>query len=826
MRRNDTRIEQKILIVEDDSLIQFTLHEAVDGLATVITANNGKEAIAKFEEHQPDVIMMDIGLPDISGIEVCKKLQGKTNCQQFAVIFITANEETEIEAKALDSGGIDFLTKPINLATCRLRVKNHLLRLLREREVELANNDINSLVTSLPIHVSFWSPEWRNVFCNDPQGKWFGKAVDPASTQYLHHIFPDSITAKITEAAEAKQFDQLHDLHLTENNEELFLQFSLSQRSQQKIDQGFLLSLLNVTALKQVERYLRHEKSRIKVTLNSIGDAVIATDEAGLITFMNPIAEHMTGYSFKDSVGQPIENIMKLRDATTLAHSINPIRHALREKRRVAMALNCQLISLSGDVFRVEDSAAPILDDNGDIVGAIIVFHDVSEAIAMSVKLNHMANHDPLTDLPNRILLQDRLDHAFQWSKKNRSKVAILLIDLDNFKFLNDSLGPTKGDEIIKLVARRLTDLVSATDSLARIGGDEFVMVVPNVNDVGAIDSLAYRINQTLGEPLTLDNQTFTLSASIGITFYPDDATSQDDLMRQADVAMYRAKQEGRHRSCYFSTHLEDMLLSRHTMEQEIQAALLENRVELFYQPKLYLKDRRVYGAEALVRIRARDGSLIPPDDFIPLAEETGQILGLGKRIIQLACQDLSQWLSEFPNIALSINVAAGQLAEPDFLEMFLATAQAYQLPPHLLELELTESALMIDSTNSIRVIDALQRGGYQIAIDDFGTGYSSLSYLQKFKVNTLKIDQSFVFTMDTNRSNYDIVKTIISLANAMGLALCAEGIETDKHSDMLVNLNCSVGQGYLFAKPLPKESFLTWLRQQRDVYQLNSVQT
>ncbi|MFC3032298.1 EAL domain-containing protein [Pseudoalteromonas fenneropenaei] len=573
-----------------------------------------------------------------------------------------------------------------------------------------------------------------------------------------------------------------------------------------------LAILLYQRRLEKTTEALHQEKEALHVTLNSIGDAVIASDANGIVTFMNPIAERMTGWAQRDAIGQHIEQVMELRDATTQKPSLNPLMLALKEQRIVGMALNCQLHSLDGQIYRVEDSAAPIRNTNQEVIGAIIVFHDISEAVAMSVKMTHLANNDQLTGLPNRVLLHDRLEFAIKRSLNADKYTALLLIDIDHFKYLNDTLGHYLGDILIKQVAKRLESHIDPSATLARVGGDEFVLVLGDVNSVSFVAGVASNLVASFNEPFLLEQHEYQISVSIGVSMNPLDAYEEEAMMRHADVAMYRAKKQGRNRVCFFSEELEHDLIKRHKVEKILRDSLEQNSLEVHYQPQVDLNTGKIIGLEALVRLKAEEQGWISPLDFIPLAEDLVLINQLGGQVLRKACKFAKRLVEMNAPIKMSVNISAVQFASPNFVSDIADCLEECSLPSRYLELEVTESALMHDFEETQVILTELSQMGISIAIDDFGTGYSSLSYLKAFPVDVLKIDQSFVKDMMQDSQSLDIVKTIIFLANSLSLTLVGEGVETSDQADTLQQLGCLIVQGYLIAKPEPEQTILTRL--------------
>jgi diguanylate cyclase (GGDEF)-like protein/PAS domain S-box-containing protein len=794
-----------ILIADDDESSLLVLKDVLQGMGNIIEARDGNEAVSKSRQMPPDLAFLDIDMPGKNGMEVCAALKNDPSTFDTSIIFITSEESIDVQHLSFSLGALDFLTKPIDYQSCRLRARNHLLLRSRSKALEAGRNTLDQLLNQLPVSVTYWTSDWRNIFSNEAHSGWFNTSRERSVDQVIERVLPAHLASEVKAVASTmgNQAIELESSYTTLNQTRKFVRLTLAPTVLGGYPGGYLLTLTDITSIREAEQQLQGEKERFRVTLNSIGDAVIATDTEGFITFMNPIAERMTGWSSRDGIGSSIAEVMELQDATTKAASVNPVFIALKESRIVAMALNSQLTGRDGTLYRVEDSAAPIRNESGEVEGAIIVFHDISETVAMSMKMSHLANHDQLTDLPNRILLQDRLNQAFNAAGQLGSKVAVMLIDIDHFKYLNDSFGHGAGDELIRQMASRLKDQLDVYSTLARSGGDEFMVVFPHVKSVDQIDRLSAKLISAMHKPFSINSNEYNISISMGISVYPDDAKSQDEVMRHADVAMFRAKHEGRNRYCYFSSDLEQMLINRHFLEKKLRTALQEDALEVFYQPKYNLADRTMVGVEALARLNDGD-QIISPLEFIPLAEEMGLIEVLGRQVLTKACRDALQWQRAFPGLTVSVNVAPTQILAEHFTQGVREVLRSTRLDPTLLELEVTESALMHDVQRVQDALNQLHGMGIKIAIDDFGTGYSNLSYLKKFNLDVLKIDQSFVRDMTSDQNDLDIVKTIMSLGASMNLTLIAEGIETLEHENMLKSLGCLIGQGFYFAGPLP----------------------
>ena len=432
--------------------------------------------------------------------------------------------------------------------------------------------------------------------------------------------------------------------------------------------------------------------------------------------------------------------------------------------------------------------------------------------LALRVEAKRLANHDAITGLPNRALLQDRTEQALQGARRGQGRVAMLLLDLDNFKGINDSLDNAIGDALLKEAAGRLSYASRVLDTVSRQGGDEFIIVLPDVDGFDFVSHYADRLLATIEEPYFFRGERYSLSASIGISLFPDDSDDVESLYRHASAAMHQAKIDGRNRFRFFSAEIESTIRRRYLLEQQMRSAVENGVFEVFYQAKVAVEDASVIGMEALVRWRNTDGSLISPADFIPLAEETGLIIPIGRYVLRQACNDAQALIAQGRYVVVSVNISAVQFLEESFLQMVRDALFESKLEPEFLELEITEGVLAKDVSKTQQVLTSLRRQGVRISIDDFGTGYSSLTYLKRFPVDVLKIDQSFVRDMLSDKSDAAIIEAIIKLANALDLELVAEGVETQEQAEALQGLGCQIMQGYLYSRPAPFSQFCVLL--------------
>ena len=431
-------------------------------------------------------------------------------------------------------------------------------------------------------------------------------------------------------------------------------------------------------------------------------------------------------------------------------------------------------------------------------------------------RLSYLAQYDVLTRLPNRILFRERLEQAIGRAQRNNTLVALMFLDLDRFKEVNDTLGHPIGDRVLQRVSERLTKHLRHVDTIARLGGDEFTIVLENIHNVDEIIATANKIQEALSNPLIIEGREIFVTASIGISVYPFDMEDIDELLKNADIAMYQAKQEGRNTHQFFASEMNTKTTARLKLESHLRHAVARNEFSLAYQPQVDIKSGRIIGAEALIRWNDHELGPITPAQFIPLAEETGLIVPMGEWVLRTACAQNKAWQSTgCTPIPMAVNLSARQFRQANLLEMIALTLHEADLDPHYLELEITESVIMHHSERTIQTLQKLHAMGVKLSIDDFGTGYSSLSYLKRFPVHKLKIDQSFVHDIGNNPDDAAIVTAVIAMARGLKLITIAEGVETPEQLAFLQGLNCQEYQGYYFGKPMSADAFLELLRQQ-----------
>jgi diguanylate cyclase (GGDEF)-like protein/PAS domain S-box-containing protein len=568
-------------------------------------------------------------------------------------------------------------------------------------------------------------------------------------------------------------------------------------------------AIRDISVRKDMEEALFVEKELAQVTLNSIGDAVVCTDILGNITFLNLVAEKMTGWSRQEAASRPMAEVFRMLDATSREPIPDPMKKAIGQNRTGHLSSNSVLIRRDGFEIRVEDSASPIHDREGRATGAVIVFRDVSAAHEMTLQMTHSAEHDFLTGLPNRRLLNDRVNQAIALARRHMKTVAVLFLDLDGFKNINDSLGHPVGDKLLQSIGKCLVDCVRDSDTVSRQGGDEFVVLLSDAEHAEDAAITARRMLEAVAEARAIDQHDLHVTTSIGISVYPQDGRDAETLIKNADTAMYQAKENGRQSYQFFEPAMNIRAVERQSIEEGLRRALKRQEFALHYQPIVDLRTGAITGAEALIRWTHPTRGSVPPAQFIPIAEDCGLILPIGNWVLREACQQARNWVAAgLPATAVAINVSAMQFRDKNFLEGLFAILSETGLDPGSLVLELTESVLMKHAETAASILHALRERGVQVAIDYFGTGYSSLGYLRKFPLDALKIDQSFVRQISTAGEDTAIVTAVIGMAQGLKLRVIAEGVESLEELTFLRGHQCDEAQGYYFSRPVFAQQF------------------
>ncbi len=545
-----------------------------------------------------------------------------------------------------------------------------------------------------------------------------------------------------------------------------------------------------------------------------MSDGVITVDLDSRIVFMNRAAEQMTGWSQQESLGELVSEIFQVVNASTRVINWNSLQAAMDDKEQYSLLPDSVLISKSGTEIPVEDATSPMLDDRGQVTGATIVFRNVSASSIMLLKAMHRAQHDPLTNLPNRTLLEDRITQALSSMQHRPHSLAVLFVDLDGFKEVNDVLGHAAGDSVLRMMAKRISTTVRGSDTVCRLGGDEFVLLLPDVREAEDVLLLGEKILAAIRLPIVLETKTLHITASIGVVLEQDARATVNNVLRDADAAMYRAKTAGGDQALLFHAEMDARAPRHKSLEQEIAKAIEQKEFVLHYQPQVSLATGEVLGAEALLRWARPGADVLSPESFIAIAERSELIIPLGQWVLREAMQQQCAWHEQgYRDLAMSANVSAVELQHGNYLLELDRIMDKVGGTPGKLFMEITESVLLSQTEQEAPVLLELRKRGLRLGIDDFGTGYSSLSYLRRFPVDIIKIDRSFIAECTTSEQDAALVRAIIGMSRSLKKTVIAEGVETQEQAEFLKSLGCDQAQGYYFGPPMPADQFSALLQ-------------
>ncbi len=720
----------KILIVDDFLDNLRVLSQALDEQGfEVRCAKGGAMALNSLQTAKPDLILLDIKMPDMNGYEVCQRLQANTQTQGIPVVFMSALDDVVDKVKAFEAGGADYITKPFQIDEVLVRIRHQLA-------LQAAHQEIRHLNATLEHQV-----EQRTAL----------------------------LQQEMLERTHAEQ--QLKD-------------------SEQRLD-----SILN--ALEEV----------VWSTTASAAVPVTGEPDSTKVLYINKAAARIYGRPLAELKRQPHHwiNLVHPQDRPRIEQEY------ARLAQKGSVRMRYRIVRPDGETRWLKHRSQLSYALDGTAMRIDHTLSDITVQQRIEAQLRHDALHDGLTGLPNRTLLMERVDRAIKHTQRHPEDLcAVLFIDLDRFKIVNDSLGHGVGDQLLIAVGQRLKACLRSHDTLARLGGDEFAILLDDVTDFTEVIQIAERLLAELALPLQLQRQTLGVGGSIGIVFGTNGHDTAAMLLRDADIAMYRAKNQGKGRYAIFDQTMYDQTLKRLEIESDLRQAVAQSAFFLCYQPIFDLRTSQLYGFEALIRWQHPEKGLISPADFIPTAEETGLIVPIGKWVLREACQQFQHWQVRFPQIRdlkLSVNLSGKQIQEPTLLTTIDQILAESGLDGSCLRLEITESMLMDSGADSSHLLQQLRDRNILLSIDDFGTGYSCLSYLHRLPVNTLKVDRSFVDQMTQDAESYEIVRTVVTLAHTLGMTVVAEGVETAAQIEALKDLNCEFAQGYFFAKPLPQQA-------------------
>jgi len=680
-------------------------------------------------------------------------------------------------------------------------------------ELERHLHFTRALIDAIPNPVYFKDREgryrvhnraWAELFGGGEN--WIGKTVHdmyPAPIAQAH----DDRDRELFSRPSSTTYELLMPTALGETRQMLYNKVSFVDRKGEVA--GLIGVVTDVTRYKETERALEASEARFRVLTESSLDLISVMDGDGTLRYQSGALRSLLGYDPMETLGKNVFELVHRDDAE---HFRAAMRRII-ETRHSTSPVELRFRHRDG-AWRTFESLGTNCLDNPHIHGVVFNSRDVTDRKVIQQRIQHLAYHDNLTGLPNRSLLQDRLAHAIARAERSHRKVAVLFIDLDNFKNINDTLGHDVGDELLRQVSRRLSDCVRVEDTIARQGGDEFIVLLDSLEDGRGASLVAQKVLNGLRLPFALGATEQHVSASVGIALYPEDGRDAQTLMKNADTAMFHGKSLGKNTYQFFTSQMNIAVKRRMTLESALRRAVMQKDFVLHYQPQIDLETGEVIAVEALVRWKTEDSGTVMPGDFIPLAEETGLINEIGEWVLREGCRQAKEWQEQgLPPRRMAVNLSARQFADRGFFDMVTRVLADTRLDPSCLELEITESQVMRQTEGVMTLLNRLSKMGVQLAIDDFGTGYSSLSYLKRLPIQKLKIDQSFIRDITVDPNDTAIVVAIINMARSLDLETIAEGVETAGQLALLRSKGCRIGQGFYFSAPMRAEALYPLLR-------------
>jgi len=801
----------RILIVEDEALVAEDLKIQIEDIGYINSGivASGEDALAFLKTSLPDLILMDIMLSGkLDGIDVAKIIKEK---YQIPVIYLTAYSDQENLDRALKTEPYGYILKPFDEQALSTTISMGLYK--AEHDRQLHESEMMLEKAQQISKIGHWRLQSKTgiVIASDFLRQLFEKEPIDSLGSLIKVVHPDDrkVLGKRIEMAieEARGWELTHRI-MTKSQGKRWV------HSIAEVVTDENGSVLELVATVQDITEQRESQNTIELYANVFkhsAEAILISDYKNRIIAINLAFTELSGYTIDDVIGK---NPQILSSGQTPKVVYHQMWQSLQEKGHWQGEMIDR--KKDGSLYPKWMSISVSYDDEGNLNHYIASFSDISERKAVEERIFHLAHHDSLTGLLNRFSLEERLEQIVSYAQREIRKIAVLFIDLDRFKVINDTLGHHVGDELLKEVAKRLKSSVRDSDIVARIGGDEFVVVLSNIEDSTMVPNMAAKILELLAQPYHIGKNQLSSTPSIGIALYPSDGCTADELMMNADTSMYHAKSEGKNNYQFFSSKLNKAANEIMSLERELRTAMQNEQFSLYYQPKIELANGCITSVEALLRWHHPQRGLVPPDKFIHIAEESGIINTLGEWVLEEACRQLAKWKSQGLTLNIAVNLSPKQLRDKEIISKIKQLIEKYDLKKDELELEVTETAAMTNAKNAIKQMHEIRSAGATLAIDDFGTGYSSLAYLKLFPVQVLKLDRTFVCNIEENGDDATICSASISLAHNLGMKVVAEGVETEAQKDFLVGHQCDYMQGYLFSRPLPVDEVTSLLNENK----------
>jgi diguanylate cyclase (GGDEF)-like protein/PAS domain S-box-containing protein len=801
MNSHSTLRSYRILIVEDEKVTALDLKLTLEDLGYTVVAcvGSGEAAIAAAEVQDIDLILMDIHLDTaMLGTEAAKIIM-----QRFGVpvLFLSAYTDEQTLDDASDSLPYGYMVKPFEKREVDAAIRIALTRHHADMELRQSEERLRLALEAARMSIWEWTPapdvEIQMAVKHSPP-----QLISESLDALLVNVHPDDRDKIHQQITSHNRFQQPVRYRKHEGNDYRRVELFASLFSWANGDRRVIGVLHDVH-----ERYLADEQLRqANAVFNSTSEGILITDNLRRVLNVNPAFSQITGYSAEDVRGQNPDEFLHAR------------RHSDQFYPRLASdaqgywsgEIACQ--RKNGEFFPAWEHVCTVLSDDGQLQNFVITFSDISELRRVEKNLATLAYMDALTGVGNRVRLEQVVREALEGDDTPGS-VGILYLDLDGFKLINDTLGHSEGDLLLRIMADRFKQSVRDEDTVVRIGGDEFVIVLTGVEQEDNLKIVATKLLAAVQEPVTLSRERVELSASIGIVMSRPSVHEYEELLKAADTALFEAKRQGKNRYCIYDFALAMEFNERLRIERNLKQAIRNDELAIEFQPLIDLQTAQVYGMEALCRWYHDELGMIPPDRFIPIAEQSDVIVDIGAWMLRESCRELRNWMDAgIPPLVVSVNVSARQLTDSSFSELLIATLEEFNIPAAQLELEITETALQANE-QVLRQLENIRKSGVGLAIDDFGTGYSSLSRLKELPFDRVKIDRSFVRDLPHDSNDIEICRAIMALCQVLNLRVTAEGVENRNQLNMLRELGCCCIQGYLFSRPMRPECVADWLQ-------------
>ncbi len=801
------RLPVNLMLVEDERVVAFDLKRQLSGFGYHVGAvvASGEQAIRRAEEVKPDLVLMDIHLEGrMDGIEAAAEIRSR---HRVPVVFLTAYAEDDTLGRALDSRPFGYLMKPCEGRELHATIQMALARHEDEMFIQESEERLQLALDAGSLGVLEWDPATNKLKGDVHLGLFFGNRLlplDETSDTFLSRVDKadrERVRAALDATAAGSKVMPLEFRTVGNHLPARYMEARVKAYGAGKAGGRIVGILQDVTQRHRDEERLRQSS----VVFHTSAEAIAIIDTARRVAAVNPAFSRITGFAEEEVIGLDLNLLLRVNpgpehEISTLGDGEGGYWHG-----------EVRCYRKTGEAFRAWQSIGVVRNAEGVLTHYVMAFSDVTAIYEAQQQLHHLAHHDPLTGLPNRLLFDNRLNYAIEQGVRNNQRCLLLFLDLDGFKVINDTLGHVAGDELLRIVGARLKGVLRASDTVARLGGDEFVILAGSTNPDYAAQ-LAQKILEQLRLPIPLSGHMLAVSASLGIAVFPEHGVDSEQLMRAADMAMYAAKAEGRNRYQFYAEDMSARTGERMHVEQGLRQAIANDGLAVYYQPRVDLEGRNIVGAEALVRWPHPQRGMVSPDSFIAIAEESGIIEHLGQWVLRRACSEmlgLERHIRESGGqFHLAVNVSARQFMGTDFIDTVRSVLEETGFPPTSLELEITESCLQT-TERSLALLKALDAIGVTVSIDDFGTGYSSLSVLRDLPVHRVKIDRSFIVDLKSSESQQAMVKAIVALSRIMHMSITVEGIESLEQADLLQELGCHQGQGYHFGQPMASGDFL-----------------